>query len=123
MPQRLLLQADLLTINTYLVKTLSLSLESPRGKSQNLPWQIQRTFQGLEHKWWLYVPAQYDGTKPATLMVFQDGEGYMKRDGWWRVPVVLDNLLAKKELPVMAAVFVNPGILHRQEFGRLASRP
>ncbi len=33
----------------------------------------------------------------------------MKRDGQWRATVVLDNLIANKELPVMAAVFVNPG--------------
>src|SRR5437868_5981536 len=42
-------------------------------------------------------------------MVFLDGEGFMKRDGYWRAPVVLDNLIARKELPVMAAVFVEPG--------------
>ena len=44
-------------------------------------------------------------------MVFQDGGrlGFVQRDGEWRVPVVLDNLIQKKELPVMAAVFVDPG--------------
>ena len=42
-------------------------------------------------------------------MVFLDGEGFMKRDGYWRSPVVLDNLIARRELPVMAAVFVDPG--------------
>jgi enterochelin esterase-like enzyme len=38
--------------------------------------------------------------------------------GWWelsrtgrsmRVPTVLDNLIQRKELPIMAAVFVDPG--------------
>jgi len=33
----------------------------------------------------------------------------MKRHGPWRAPVVLDNLIARKELAVMAAVFVDPG--------------
>jgi enterochelin esterase family protein len=42
-------------------------------------------------------------------MVFQDGGGYVKRDGSWRVPVVFDNLIAKKEMPVTVAVFINPG--------------
>lgn len=42
-------------------------------------------------------------------MVFQDGGGYVKRDGAWRVPVVLENLMAKKQLTMMAAIFVNPG--------------
>jgi enterochelin esterase family protein len=42
-------------------------------------------------------------------MVFQDGGGYVKRDGSWRVPVVFDNLIAKKEMPVTVGVFINPG--------------
>jgi enterochelin esterase family protein len=43
-------------------------------------------------------------------MIFQDGESHMKGDGHWRSTVVLDNSIARKELPVMAAVFVNPGV-------------
>jgi enterochelin esterase-like enzyme len=45
-------------------------------------------------------------------MVFQDGYrlGFARRDGQWRVPVVLDNLIAAKQLPVMAAVFIDPGL-------------
>jgi len=64
---------------------------------------------GVTRKWWLYIPAQYDGSKPCALMVFHDGGGYQSRNGSWRVPVVLDNLIHKKELPLMAALFINPG--------------
>jgi enterochelin esterase-like enzyme len=44
-------------------------------------------------------------------MVFLDGArlSFVQRDGTWRVPVVLDNLIARKELPLMAAVFIDPG--------------
>ena len=42
-------------------------------------------------------------------MVFQDGGTFVSRDGPWRVPTVLDNLIQRKELPIMAAVFVDPG--------------
>ncbi len=42
-------------------------------------------------------------------MVFQDGGGYQKRDGIYRVPVVFDNLIQKKELPVTIGIFINPG--------------
>jgi enterochelin esterase family protein len=42
-------------------------------------------------------------------MVFLDGARFVQRDGDWRVPVVLDNLIARREIPVMAAVFVDPG--------------
>jgi enterochelin esterase family protein len=42
-------------------------------------------------------------------MVFQDGEGFMQRDGTYRVPVVYDNLVHRGELPVTLCVFLNPG--------------
>ena len=42
-------------------------------------------------------------------MVFQDGGTFVARDGPWRIPTVLDNLIQRKELPIMAAVFVDPG--------------
>lgn len=82
----------------------------PEGKVMEFTLKDSKTFPGFEHRWWLYIPAQYDGTMAVALMVFQDGRGYVSRDGAWRVPVVLNNLIAKKELPLMAAVFITPGI-------------
>ena len=43
-------------------------------------------------------------------MVFQDGERFVKVDGNWRVPVVFDNLIHRKQMPVTIGVFVNPGV-------------
>jgi enterochelin esterase family protein len=57
------------------------------------------------------VPKQYDPAKPACLMVFFDGAGMMRADGQYRVPVVFDNLIAKKEMPVTIAVAINPGVI------------
>ena len=42
-------------------------------------------------------------------MVFQDGHAYIKEDGDFRVPIVFDNLIHKKEMPVTIGVFVDPG--------------
>jgi sugar lactone lactonase YvrE len=42
-------------------------------------------------------------------MIFLDGSGYA--GDAVRVPVVLDNLIAKHELPPMAAVFIDPGVM------------
>ncbi len=81
----------------------------PEGKIQEFHAPESRTFPGFVHDWWLYIPAQYTAAKPAALMIFQDGADFVKRDGHWRLPVVLDNLIAHGELPVIAAVFVNPG--------------
>jgi enterochelin esterase family protein len=82
----------------------------PKGKVIDLEMKDSKTFPGFERKWWIYIPAQYSEAKPAALMVFQDGGGYVKRDGAWRVPVVFDNLIAKKEMPVTVGVFINPGV-------------
>jgi enterochelin esterase-like enzyme len=83
----------------------------PEGAVSEFVLADSKTYPGYEHKWWLYVPAEYDDSKAVALMVFQDGGqlNFVQRDGEWRVPVVLDNLIAKRELPVMAAVFVDPG--------------
>ena len=66
-------------------------------------------FEGTERNYWTYVPAQYDASRPACLMVFQDGGGFVTRDGGYCVPNVLDNLIHSKELPVTIGLFVSPG--------------
>ena len=81
----------------------------PAGKEEKLALPTSRIFPGADHEAWVYVPAQYDPAKPACLMIFQDGGGYVNREGGWRVPVVFDNLIAKKEMPVTIGVFVMHG--------------
>jgi enterochelin esterase-like enzyme len=81
----------------------------PAGTVSEFTLPDSSTYRGYSHKWWLYVPARYDGKTPLALMVFQDGGRFVQRDGMWRVPVVLDNLISRNELPLMAAVFVDPG--------------
>ena len=61
------------------------------------PFTNSAIYPGTVRDWWIYVPKQYDGAKPACLMVFQDGGGYVATNGQYRVPVVFDNLIAKKE--------------------------
>ena len=68
-------------------------------------------FPGTVRDYWVYVPAQYDANRPAALMVFQDGGGYVSTNGAWRVPIVLDRLIARREMPVTVGVFVNPGVV------------
>ena len=55
-------------------------------------------------------------------MVFQDGGGYVNPKGQFRVPIVFDNLIHKKEMPVTIGIFINPGAVpagrRRQEAGR-----
>ena len=73
------------------------------------PFETSKVFPDTTRDWWLYIPAQYKADKPACVMVFFDGGGYVKADGSSRVPVVFDNLIAKKDMPVTIGVFISPG--------------
>lgn len=79
----------------------------PVGKVTKHEWQsnIYKNFR----EYYVYVPAQYDASKPAALMVFQDGHAYVNETGDQRVPIVYDNLIHEKKLPVTICLFVNPG--------------
>jgi enterochelin esterase family protein len=68
-----------------------------------------QAYPGTQHTYWVYVPAQYDPAVAASLMVFNDGQAFKNMEGDLRVPNVLDNLIDRRELPVMLAVFINPG--------------
>jgi enterochelin esterase family protein len=81
----------------------------PRGTVTMHVWRDSKVFPGTIRRYYVYVPAQYDPAKPAALMVFQDGHAYVAEEGDFRVPVVLDNLIHKREMPVTIGVFVDPG--------------
>ena len=81
----------------------------PKGVVHSMPPLKSQVFAGTVRDWWVYVPAQYKAEEPAGLMVFQDGHDYVNLKGNWRVPTVFDNLIARGEMPVTIAVFINPG--------------
>src|ERR1700692_382415 len=58
-------------------------------------------YDGMVSDYWIYVPAQYDPKKPAAVMVFQDGEGYLNRKGNHPALNVLDNLIAEGKVLVI----------------------
>ncbi len=70
-----------------------------------------KIFPGTKRDYWVYVPDQYDANKPACLMVFQDGQAYLKPNGHDRVPERFDALIAAGEMPVTIGLFINPGIV------------
>ena len=83
----------------------------PRGEVTSYRLTDSKIYPGTERDYFVYVPAQYDGSKPAALMVFQDGRNYINEKGQWRVPIVFDNLIHSGEMPVTIGVFVNPGVV------------
>ena len=81
----------------------------PQGKVTSGNFIESKIFPGTRRDYSVYVPAQYTVDTPACLMVFQDGAGYSKPDGAFRVPIVFDNLIHQKAMPITIAVFVSPG--------------
>jgi enterochelin esterase family protein len=87
----------------------------PKGRvvgPLTLPSQV---FTNTTRHYWVYVPAQYDASKAAALMVFQDGHAFVSTNGEYRVPNVFDNLIHRREMPVTLGVFINPGRRPDQE--------
>jgi len=76
----------------------------PKGEVLKFTFANSKIFPGTTRDYWIYVPAQYTPDKPACLLVTQDGIKYQS-------PVVLDNLIARKEVPVIIGVFITPGVM------------
>jgi len=74
----------------------------PKGEVLKFTFEQSKIFPGTWREYWVYVPAQYSPDKPACVYVNQDGVQ-------WQAPVVFDNLIHKKEMPVTIGVFVMHG--------------
>ena len=70
-------------------------------KSKAIPNTVRR--------YWIYVPAKYDPKSPPNLLVFQDGQRAINPQGPLNIPVVLDNLIAKGDIPQTVGIFITPG--------------
>ncbi|MEI9895984.1 MAG: SMP-30/gluconolactonase/LRE family protein [Chthoniobacter sp.] len=76
----------------------------PKGELIKFEFAQSKIFPGTTREVTIYVPKQYDGTKPACVYVNQDGVQF-------GAPVVFDNLIAKGEMPVTIGVFSRPGVV------------
>ncbi len=74
----------------------------PKGEVTKHTFDQSEIFPGTVRDYWVYVPKQYDPTKPACLHVNQDGIQY-------KAPEVFDQLIAAKEMPVTIGVFIMHG--------------
>jgi gluconolactonase len=74
----------------------------PKGEVLKFTFENSKIFPGTWREYWVYVPAQYTPDRPACVYVNQDGIQ-------WQAPVVFDNLIHKKEMPVTVGVFVMHG--------------
>jgi len=81
----------------------------PRGTVTEHELLDSTVFVGTRRRYSVYVPAQYDGSAPAALMVFQDGHAYVGPGGDYRAATVFDNLIHRGEMPITIGVFIDPG--------------
>ena len=81
----------------------------PQGRLEG-PFEFHsQVIPGTVRRYWVHVPAHYDGSQPANLLVFHDGHRATNPDGSLRVPDVLDNLVQRGDIPPTIGVFVTPG--------------
>jgi enterochelin esterase family protein len=86
----------------------------PQGRLSEKRIHTSQIYGGMTSEYWIYVPAQYDASTPAALMVWQDGQGHIERNGAARTLNVIDNLIHQKKIPVMIQVFISPGMKGQQ---------
>ncbi len=89
----------------------------PQGRVEHGTFESEGVYAGTTRDYWVYIPKQYDGSHPAAVMVFQDGEWYQNKNGQCRVPVVFDNLIAEGVMPVTVGIFLNPGVYPAEKPG------
>ncbi len=82
----------------------------PAGETIEFDWNDSAAYPGTTRRFWVHVPAQYDPTAPAALLVFQDADWNLNPEGSTRGAVVLDNLIHAGDIPVTIGVFVEPGV-------------
>jgi enterochelin esterase family protein len=81
----------------------------PKGKLIGPLEFHSKIIAGTVRRYWIYVPAKYDANAPPNLLVFQDGQRAINPQGPLNIPVVLDNLIAKGDIPQTLGIFITPG--------------
>src|SRR5689334_7481870 len=81
----------------------------PQGKFAGPKIIPSQVFPGTQHTYDVYVPAQYDPAQPVAVMIFNDGPAMKAEPGDVQAQHVLDNLIFRREIPVMLGVFISPG--------------
>ena len=83
----------------------------PSGTVTEVESNESSAYPGTSRTFWVYVPAQYDPTEPASL----PRRPGRRAPAWIRrarsaAAIVLDNLIHRGDVPVTIGVFVDPGV-------------
>lgn len=74
------------------------------GRIEKFTFDRSKIFPGTVREVTVFIPAQYDGSKPACVYVRTDGFNPFEQK-------MLETMIATKEIPVTVGVFVRPGEL------------
>ena len=69
-----------------------------------------KIYPGTENNFQVYIPARYDPARPACLLLKLDGMGEYEQ-------TVLENLIAKKDIPILIGVGIAPGTVWKNPSG------
>lgn len=83
----------------------------PRGTLSEMKTLKSTLYPGMTTNYWVYVNPGADTVRGAPLMVWQDGETIVGNQDLLRLrlQIVSDNLVAKKLIPPMVHVLIQPG--------------
>lgn len=85
------------------------------GTTKQFAFTQSKIFPGTVREVTVFIPAQYDGSRPACV--------YLKTDGFNpREKTLLETMIATKEMPVTVGVFVRPGDVPAPMNGTLGRR-
>lgn len=65
-------------------------------------------YPGTVHEYKIYIPKEYDASRPACLYLGLDGILY-------NAPAVMDTLIASGDMPVAIGVFIQPGLIKAKD--------
>ena len=81
----------------------------PKGAVTEYKFTESKIYPGTTRSYWIYLPPNFNAESEYPLMIFLDGGGMQNSKGQFRAPIVFDNLIAKKEIPPLVGLFINPG--------------
>jgi enterochelin esterase-like enzyme/sugar lactone lactonase YvrE len=78
------------------------SEDVPKGSVKQFTFQKSAIFPGTTREVTVFIPAQYDASKPACVYVKTDGYNPREKE-------LMEVMIATKEMPVTVGIFVRPG--------------
>ncbi len=85
------------------------------GTIKTFKFEQSKVFPGTTREVTVFIPAQYDGSKPACVYVKTDGYNPREKE-------LMETMIATEEMPVTVGVFVRPGEVPAPMEGTLGRR-